>query len=153
MLNFAYAFGAEAISNARQLGASPLWAANVAAAPATTGGFLVNAIYCSYRMRQNGSARNFWCPGAGSHWLLGIVMGAFWYGGLAAYGIGIHWMGDFGTVAGWPLLMGMIIISSNVAGLVTGEWKDAGRKAKTYLLIGCGVILLALVILSLAQRG
>jgi L-rhamnose-H+ transport protein len=152
MLNFCFAFGAEAIENARRLGTSALWVSNVAAAPGTTGGFLANAIYCGYMMRKNGSGRNFWQPGTVGHWLLGVAMGAFWYGGLAVYGIGIYRMGNFGTVVGWPLLMGTIIVSSNVAGFLTGEWVRAEKKAKTYLFTGCMVILLALIVLAMAQR-
>jgi L-rhamnose-H+ transport protein len=151
MLNFCFAFGAEAIENARRFGASAIWASNVAAAPGTTGGFLANAAYCGYMMRQNGSGRNFLLAGTAGHWLLGVAMGAFWYGGLAVYGIGINHMGNFGTVVGWPVLMGTIIVSSNVAGLVTGEWEQADHKARTYLFAGCIVILLALLVLAMAQ--
>lgn len=151
MLNFCFAFGTEAIENARRFGTSALWASNVAAAPGTTGGFLANAAYCGYMMRKNSTARNFLLAGTGGHWLLGGAMGAFWYGGLAVYGIGINRMGNFGTVVGWPLMMGTIIISSNVAGFLTGEWAQAEKKAKTYLFAGCTVILLALLVLALAQ--
>ena len=57
-----------------------------------------------------------------------------------------------GPVVGWPLLMGTIIVSSNVAGLVTGEWAAAGPKAKRYLFAGIGVILVALALLANGQR-
>jgi L-rhamnose-H+ transport protein len=151
LLNFGYAFGAEAIENARRLGASPVWASGVAAAPTTTGGFVANLLYCAWNMRRNHTFSRYWIPGAGGHWLLGLTMGAFWYGGLAAYGMGIFRMGAFGTVAGWSLLMGAIMVSSNVAGLATGEWRHAGRRAKGYLFAGSAVILAAIGILSMAQ--
>ena len=48
--------------------------------------------------------------------------------------------------------MGTIIVSSNVAGLVTGEWAAAGPKAKRYLFAGIGVILVALALLATGQR-
>lgn len=153
MLNFCYAFGAEAIENARRLGASELWASNAAAAPGTTGGFVANFIYCSWRMRKNRSLHRYWLPGAANHWLLGSMMGAFWFGGLAIYGMGISRMGAFGAVAGWPLMMGTVIVSSNAAGFVTGEWTKAGRTAKVCLFAGSAVVLAALGILSLAQRS
>jgi L-rhamnose-H+ transport protein len=150
-LNFSFAFGTEAIANARQLGASVMWAPNVVAAPATTGGFLANFLYCAYRMWRDRSAGLYWRPGTGGHWLLGVMMGVFWYGGLAVYGMGIDQMGSFGTVAGWPLLMGTIIVSSNAAGLATGEWRKAGTLARGYLFGGSIIILAALAILALAQ--
>ena len=153
MLNFCYAFGAEAIENARRLGASAVWASNVAAAPGTTGGFVANFIYCAHQMRKNHSLHRYWLPGTAGHWVLGTTMGAFWFGGLAIYGMGISRMGAFGAVAGWPLLMGTVIVSSNAAGFVTGEWTKAGGRAKAYLFAGSAVVLLALGILAMAQRS
>ena len=79
--------------------------------------------------------------------------GAFWFGGLAVYGLGVYRMGDFGTVVGWPLLMGTIIVTSNVTGVLTGEWKGAGARVRGYLVSGMIVILVALWILSLAQKS
>jgi L-rhamnose-H+ transport protein len=151
-LNFSYAFGAELIENARQAGTSAVWAPNIAAAPATTGGFLANLLYCAHLMHRNHTFGRFWLPDSAGHWLLGVIMGAFWYGGLVAYGMGLSRMGSFGTVAGWPLLMGAIIVSSNAAGLLTGEWHRAGRRAKAYLFAGSAVILAALMVLAMAQK-
>lgn len=151
-LNFAYAFGTETIETARRLGTSPVWAPNAAAALATTGGFVANAIYCLYLLRRNETVSRFRLPGTASHWLFGLMMGVFWYGGLAIYGMGINRMGDFGTVVGWPLLMGTNIIASNVAGLATGEWVSAGARAKTWLAWGCLIIMAAVVVLALAQK-
>jgi L-rhamnose-H+ transport protein len=56
-LNFSYAFGGEAIEHARNLGASSAWAANIVAAPATSGGFIANLVFCVYMLRKNSSAR------------------------------------------------------------------------------------------------
>ena len=94
-------------------------------------------------------------PGSGLNWFYnGSLMGAFWFGGLAVYGLGVYRMGDFGTVVGWPLLMGTIIVTSNVAWIVlTGEWKGAGARVRGYLVSGMIVILVALWILSLAQKS
>jgi L-rhamnose-H+ transport protein len=152
-LNFSFAFGTEAIEQARNFGASTAWAPNVAAVLATTGGFVANLIYCGWRMRQNSSWSRYWAPGTGSHWAFGLWMGLAWYGGLAVYAMGIDKMGPLGTAAGWPMLMGTIIVSSNLAGLITGEWTAAGARAKQWLFAGSAVILVALAILALAQGG
>ncbi|HXF27718.1 MAG TPA: L-rhamnose/proton symporter RhaT [Bryobacteraceae bacterium] len=152
MLNFSYAFGTEAIANARHFGVSPVWLSNVVAAPAASGGFIANFLYCAYLLRKNRTTPRFWNPKLRINWLHGSLMGAFWFGGLAVYGIGVYRMGDFGTVAGWPLLMGTIIVVSNAAGWITGEWKGVERPAKIYLIAGMVVILVALWILALAQQ-
>lgn len=152
-LNFCYAFGGELITTARSLGASPVWATNVVAAPATVGGFVMNFLYCAYLLRKNATAGRFRIRALSINWLHGTLMGAFWFGGLAVYGLGVSRMGAFGTVIGWPLLMGTIIITSNVAGFLTGEWKGAGGGIHAWLGAGMAIILSALWILSLAQRS
>ncbi|MGH9619971.1 MAG: L-rhamnose/proton symporter RhaT [Bryobacteraceae bacterium] len=152
-LNFSYAFGHEALIRAHALNVSPLWAANVITAPATTGGFFANLFYCAYLLRRNGTAGKFIHPGAGINWLFGAIMGALWFGGQALYGLGVSRMGQFGTVMGWPSLMGMIIVTSNAAGILTGEWKAAGKRAGAYLSAGMLIILAALGILALGQSG
>jgi L-rhamnose-H+ transport protein len=152
-LNFCYAFGTEALVHARDLGVSQVWMSNVVAAPATSGGFFANCLYCVYLLRKNSTLKRFWMPGSGLNWFYGSLMGAFWFGGLAVYGLGVYRMGDFGTVVGWPLLMGTIIVTSNVAGVLTGEWKGAAVRVRGYLVSGMIVILVALWILSLAQKS
>jgi len=152
-LNFSYAFGTEAIEHARRLGASSVWAPNVVAVLATTGGFLANLAYCTWRFYKNSSGRLYFSTGSGSHWIYGALMGGFWFGGLAVYGMGLSRMGSFGTVAGWPLLMGTIIIASNLAGLLTGEWARASARSKAYLFRGVFVILGALAVLAAAQQA
>jgi hypothetical protein len=79
-------------------------------------------------------------------------MGAFWFGGLAVYGVGVYRMGNFGTVVGWPLLSGSIVISSIAAGFLTGEWSGTGARVRAHLGAGMAIILLALWILALAQK-
>ena len=152
MLNFSYAFGTAALVQARRLGISPLWMANVVAAPATSGGFVANFLYCAYLLRKNSTLENFRTGEWRVNWLLGAAMGALWFGGLAVYGLGIYRMGDFGTVVGWPLLMGAIIITSNAAGFLTGEWAGTGALVRAYQGVGMAIILLALWVLALAQR-
>ncbi len=152
-LNFCYAFGAGALVQAREMGVSQVWISNVVAAPATTGGFVANCCYCLYLLRKNGSAFRFGLMQSRWNWLHGTLMGAFWFGGLALYGVGVSRMGTFGTVVGWPLLMGTIIVTSNAAGIATGEWKGARSVVRGYLLGGMLIILIALWILSLAQKA
>jgi L-rhamnose-H+ transport protein len=152
-LNFSYAFGTEALTHARHLGVSPVWMSNVVAAPATSGGFIANCLFCVYLLHKNSTAGDFWLRDSRINWLYGSAMGAFWFGGLALYGLGIYRMGDFGTVVGWPLLMGTIIITSNAAGFLTGEWRGAGPRVLVYLGAGMTLIFLALWILALAQKA
>jgi L-rhamnose-H+ transport protein len=151
-LNFSYAFGSEAVERARELGASRVWSVGAVTTLAVAGGFVANLAYCGYSLSRNRTARNFISSGSGRGWICGLLMGLFWFGGQSLYGVGISRMGDLGVVIGWPLLMGMIIVTSNTAGLLTAEWSGAPPATKTYLGAGMVIILAALGVLAGAQR-
>jgi L-rhamnose-H+ transport protein len=151
-LNFSYAFGGAAIRRALDLGTHSIWSAGVVTALAVTGGFIANLFYCGYLLLRNRSASRFFCAGAGISWFCGALMGFFWFGGQTLYGLGISRMGTLGVVVGWPLLMGMIIVASNAAGIFTGEWNGVSAQGKRFLAAGMVVILTALWVLALAQR-
>jgi L-rhamnose-H+ transport protein len=152
-LNFSYAFGGEAVQRALQLGVNRLWSTAVVTALAVTGGFAANLIYCTYLLRKNGTAGKFRSPGAGVGWLCGGLMGLFWFGGQSLYGLGSSHMGSLGVVIAWPLLMGMIIITSNAAGIFTSEWNGVSGGTKGFLAAGMAIVLVALGVLAVAQGG
>jgi L-rhamnose-H+ transport protein len=152
-LNFSYAFGGDALERARALGASRLWSTGVVTALAVSGGFISNLAYCGYLLRKNGTLGKFTGDGAGTGWVCGALMGLFWFGGQSLYAIGITWMGRLGVVIGWPLLMGMIIVTSNAAGVMTGEWNGVSAVTKRFLAFGMLIILTALGVLAMAQRS
>lgn len=151
-LNFCYAFGGAAVESAEKLGVSSVWAANVITALAISSGFVAIFFYCAYLLGKNRTAALFFAPELKVNWLYGAMMGALWFGGQALYGLGALRMGTFGTVLGWPLLMGAIIVTSNVAGLLTGEWKGTSRSSRLYLLLSMLLLLVALGILALGHR-
>jgi L-rhamnose-H+ transport protein len=148
-LSFAIAFSSHLVEHARQLGASAVWASNVVLAPATSGGSLANFVYCAVMMRRNQSGKLLWNSSLKSHWVYGIAMGTFWYGGLAIYGLAEQ---RVGSVEGWPLFIGAMILSSNLAGFLTGEWSSATLRAKLVLGGGSLTIFLALMILGMAHK-
>jgi len=152
-LNFSYAFGGDALDRARSLGASQLWSTGVVTALAVSGGFISNLAYCGYLLRKNGTLGKFTGDGAATGWVCGALMGLFWFGGQSLYAIGITWMGELGVVIGWPLLMGMIIVTSNAAGVMTGEWNGVSALTKRFLAFGMLIILTALGVLAMAQRS
>lgn len=151
-LNFSYAFGGAAIRHALDLGTGAIWSAGIVTALAVTGGFLANFLYCGHLLLKNQSSHRFFGAGAGINWFYGALMGFFWFGGQTLYGLGISRMGNLGVVVGWPLLMGMIIVASNAAGVFTGEWNGISAQGKRFLAGGMVMILTALGVLALAQR-
>lgn len=146
MLNFSFTFGADIARRAQELGASEASASNVIWGPAVTAGAVVNIIYCVWLLARNRSAGDFAKPGTGHYWLMGIAMGVLWMGGIVAYGMGAAKMGRLGASLGWPLFMSIIIITANVWGAVTKEWKGAGSKAVKWMIASLVVLFAAISI-------
>jgi len=47
----------------------------------------------------------------------------------------------------------MIIVTSNAAGILTGEWNDVSSATRRFLAFGMLIILAALGVLAMAQRA
>ena len=132
--NFGLAFGKPLVERAAILGASPVNQTNVIWAPLLTASLIPYLVYCIYLWWKNRSFGLFGEPGTAVNWLLGIVMAALWMGSLVAYGWAASSMADLGPILGWPLFMSIIIITSNIWGFATGEWRGCGRKPVNVML-------------------
>jgi L-rhamnose-H+ transport protein len=152
-LNFSYAFGSEAAFHALNQGASSIWSTGVVTSLAVSGGFLANFLYCGHLLLKHSTIRHFAVRGAGLGWLCGALMGLFWFGGQTLYGLGISRMGSLGVIVGWPLLMGMIIVTGNAAGVLTGEWNGVSMESKLFLASGMLIILVGLSMLAFGQHS
>ena len=152
MLNFSFAFSRETQRRAVELGANTTMASMSIWALAFSSGFLANLAYCLWRIRKSGWSR-YWAPDTGIYWLGAALMGILMFGGILLYGVGASYLGTAGPVIGWPILMGATIIASNLAGWLTGEWKEAGKSSVSYLTAGILVILAAMVIMTQGRVG
>lgn len=119
--------------------------------PALAGGFLANAGYALYLLRKNKSWPAFTAPGVPAwYWLGATAMGLMWYGGISIYGKGAEDMGRYGAVLGWPIFMSIVIVTANLLGAFTGEWKGASQKARWLSWLGIAILIAAIVVVSQA---
>ena len=84
---------------------------------------------------------------AAINWFHTAAMGLMWMGTFAIYGICTAKTGKLGPAIVFPLFIGMAIITGNLWGLLTGEWKGSGSKplqqmalSVIILILGMGVI-------------
>lgn len=151
MMNFGVAFGGPLIAASRAAGAQPYWTVNSIWMPLMAGGAVPNILYCIYLLRKNATTQRFSQAGTASHWLLALVMAAFWFGSSLLYGAASGQLGSLGVVLGWPLFMSLIVIVATVIGVVTGEWKSAGAKALQVQMVAVAILVGAVVVLSRAS--
>ena len=151
-VNFGLAFGAPLIDVAARHGASATSVANAVWLPLMAAGAVPNLLYCIYLLRKNSSGSNF-ARGGFNHWTLAFAMAAFWFGSTLLYGASVVQLGPLGAVLGWPLFMSLIVIAASLLGILTGEWKQSGRRPLAVQLAGVVVLILAIFILATASQA
>jgi len=149
MLNFAFVFGEEFQRKALEGGAHASMAANGIWAFTLTAGFLANGGYAVYLLAKNRGWQFFSSAQAPrGYWLGAGLMGIILFGSFMAYGAGATALGPLGGIIGWPLFMSMSLITSNLWGALTGEWAGASRRSYGYSLVGIGLLIVAITIIS-----
>jgi L-rhamnose-H+ transport protein len=152
MLNFSFVFGNHLRDLTLKLGARPQMASNLVWALALSAGFLANGGYCVYLLRKNRTWGLFGRERAPAvYWPGGLLMGFLWFAGIVVYGVGAAGLGALGGIVGWPLFMAMIIITANLWGVLSGEWK--GSPPTTYVYSWSGITLLLLAIAIISRRS
>ena len=152
MMNFAFAFSGSISQAAMSLGASESGALNVVWLITLLGGFIPTGLYTGYLLTRNHTWKNYLLPRTGLFWVIGLGMAVLWYAGVLFYGWGAKSMGRTGAVIGWPLFMAVLILASTVCGFATGEWKGTGAQAKRWMGAGLGILIVASVILGVANQ-
>jgi L-rhamnose-H+ transport protein len=149
LLNIALAFGGDIIEKARLAGAVPAWAPSAVWPVALAGGFLTNAAYCFYKMSRNRTWRNF---GGGPREVLNpLLAGSLCMGSIAIYSSGTTFLGILGVSIGWALFQIVMILTGNVAGLLTGEWRQMEPRISRANLMGVAVLFLAVILIGAAN--
>lgn len=151
MLNFAFVFGEEIVSNAKAAGTSPAHASNPIWCWTMSSAFVITAIYCLYLMSRDRGWDRYVLEGTGRYWGLTFSMGALWSGSIALYGMGLSKLGPLAASIGWPILMITSIVIGNLCGLVTGEWKGAGSKPLVTMITGLAVLIMAICLIGMGN--
>jgi L-rhamnose-H+ transport protein len=150
MINFGFAFGGGIVREALRLGTPPE-SASFAVWPAVlAGGLAPNVVYAVYLLSKNrkwGQFRLVW-PDLG----YSAAAGLLWIGATLTYGIATRFLGALGTSAGWGLYQILMILTANLAGLLSGEWARSGKGSLRTLASGLLLLGAATVLLAVANR-
>ena len=149
MLNYSFAFGQDIAKSAVAFGNQPVHAAYAVWPVALAGGLVPNAAYSLWLLLKNRTWALF--RAASPDFLRSFLMGVLWMGAFALYGMSATYLGALGTSVGWGLLQIFMIMTATLAGVLTGEWKNASRSAR--LLLGSGITGLTVAIVLLAASS
>jgi L-rhamnose-H+ transport protein len=150
--NLGFAFGGEVIQRAIEHGARESMAGNSLWALMTMPLFLVNAVYCCWLLKKRGTVKRFFEPRTRFYWALAAAMGLLWIGGFVCYAPGVRRLGSLGPSAGWAIMLSAMVITANLGGFLTAEWKGASRKAYGFLVGGVITLLVAIGLVGYANH-
>ncbi|SER00307.1 L-rhamnose/proton symporter RhaT [Neolewinella agarilytica] len=111
------------------------------------GAYLMNAGYAIFLLFKNKSWASFSVAGSGKAYSWSVAAGLLWFGALGVYGQGATLMGDIGPVIGWPILLGVSLIVSNIWAYLNKEWDGAKGPFMT-LLFGLLILIVATIVLG-----
>ena len=152
LVNFGFIYGSPLSEASINAGANPMNSQNAILALVFTSNFIVNMGYCIYLLVKNKTFNLFIQKGTSKYWAMAMFMGLFWTGGIVIYGMGTTMIGERGAYLGFPVLMVVSIITGNVFGVLTGEWKGVSVKPKRKMGLGIVVLVIAIVILGLSMN-
>ena len=149
LLNIALAFGGNIVQLARAQGAPAVWAVFAVWPIALLGALVTNLAYTLYLLFRNRTWGNFLAKPAE----IGkpILAGALWMIPIAIYSSGTVFLGILGVSVGWALFQVMLLLSGNLAGIWTGEWRSSSPRIFNVNLAGVAVLLAATVMMGAAN--
>jgi L-rhamnose-H+ transport protein len=154
MLNIGFVVGTPLSEKVRALGCPAFLASVSIWVPILLGGLVFNMGYPVYLISKKHSWSALFCGDeTGRYWFRSSLMSVLWFGAILLYGAGASIMGKSGTVYGWALFTAITILTSNMWGVFTGEWNEAGRKPKILMWLSTAVLTASLIILAGQQAS
>jgi L-rhamnose-H+ transport protein len=144
--NFAFFFGKPITDAVNQLGTVAVYNSGYALLlPWFLGGWVVNTVYCLYLMARNDSLGRYREPGSPGNMVKGVVMSVLFLAGMVLYGsLALNIIpGRIGPVVGWPVFLAATIITANLLGVLSGEWRGSGGRALAWLYGGIALLIVA----------
>ncbi|WP_297090352.1 L-rhamnose/proton symporter RhaT [uncultured Draconibacterium sp.] len=111
------------------------------------GAFLMNALYAISLLIKNKSFHTYKGAFGTKAFRWSVLAGLFWFAALGIYGQGAALMGSIGPVIGWPMLLGLSLIISNIWAYREGEWKNV-KVPFRIMLAGLTTIIIACIVLG-----
>lgn len=156
VLSAVYGFALEAgepIADVATAHGAGIFRGNVVYIFSNSGAFLTTASYCLYLHARHRTIGELVELPAGPekaslpvNFIMAAVTGLFWYGQFFFYNLGHVRLGDY-KFTSWAIHMIMLVLFSNVLGVIFGEWK--GCSARTSGAIALALALLTTAVLSL----
>lgn len=115
------------------------------------GGFFSSCFYCAVKLTQNKTWGKFGHPKVLLAVGIALLMAVLHDAAVGLFGFGASKLGDLGVSVGYTVFMAFSIMVGNFTGFLTGEWKNAGKKAICWICAGIILLVLAVCILGVSK--
>jgi L-rhamnose-H+ transport protein len=154
IMSACFAFGEKSgqsmVEIAKQMNPGSIWVYNPVYAIILIGGFIANAVYCVSMIVRRKSFIDFRKPSTGKYYWLAGLAGVLWFSQFVFKGMGTSKMNADMRYITWCLLFSLVIIFSNLIGIIIGEWKGVLKKTILVLSAGLLVMLLSVLVIGFA---
>lgn len=148
VFNIGYSSAQPLLATAVRMGHSAFAGSNLVWLLMLVSGAVPNLCFCAYLLQKNRSWAKYREQGSGNLYMLAILMGLLWGGNIFVYGFASPALGKLGPAIGWPLTLITGLITANICGFSTGEWKFTQQKEQRWMAVGLIVLLVAIVTLG-----
>ncbi len=148
LLNVGIQYGIQLLERAGTNSPSHQW---VAWAMFLSAAAVTQSTVCLARVIRSGQFPTYTKTGARHDLALVLLMAVIWASSVLIYGSSAARLGTLGTSFGWPMFIGIIVVTSNAWGVLLGEWRERPPKAFRTMLAG-SLILIAAVFLIAQNR-
>ncbi len=157
VLSAVYGFALEAgtpIADVASQHGAGVFRGNVVYIFSNTGAFLTSAIYCLWLHARHKTMNEHVELPAGPeaaslpvNFIMAAITGLFWYGQFFFYNLGHVRLGDQFAFTSWAIHMIMLVLFSNLMGVLLQEWHRCRRI--THVVIGLALVVLVAAVLLL----
>lgn len=147
MLNIGFVYGQPIFETAKLFGVSERWATLPIWIVVLSGGFLINIGYAIYLLIKNNTFILF-TEKIKIPLSVSVISGIFWFSGFGIYGVATSILGPLGVSVGWGLLMSLMIVVSNIWGILMKEW-EGSKTALRYQLLSILVLILGIIVIAM----
>ena len=140
LLNIGIQYGTGLLHGAGTSAASGPW---VAWALFLTAAAVTQSGYCFFCVFARGASSEYFRAPARAEWLRICAMAVIWAASIGLYAFSAAALGPLGTSVGWPIFIGLIVVTSNAWGLMLGEWRGKPSGRVRQMLVGSAVLIAA----------
>ncbi|MEM6697310.1 MAG: L-rhamnose/proton symporter RhaT, partial [Bacteroidota bacterium] len=150
--SYANAAGRPAIHEACQAMGNPEWvtAVGVMFIIYVSGAIFV-VPYFAYQLSTKKLWGNFSTPHIGKNVSMTTIMAILNFAASAAFAFAAFKLGKAGNTVGYAIFNTISVAVAILSGLITGEWTNASPKAKRFLYLGLGAMIVGVIIIALGN--